>query len=529
MTKIWGTDIHFYLPGSKNNPAKTDTTSTSTSTGTPTATPTGTSGGPGSAALQSPGAKHKWIKSVGGFALTKKNPAPATGGATTTTNTATANTSSNITEDINPTLTSPTPINPNLSSATSGNTNDVSSGMPPAPPTQSTVPNTHDMVLTVNNEDKVEWAKLAPSGNAQRSRVFSLMYGHKNDVPNHVVDSNFHDGVWPTERYRKQTAETGTLTRKNRIAAEHMLDSPAGKAPPAPPADSTPYRGPNSVPNILHWVWAGPEVSQGDLHNMLEFARTHPNHDLNIWTDDRDAIIAALDKMEPENRGLVQQYDDITNFKKRLKIQAGDALFENNGLTDAQNNALRNICLREKNGVYRNYAAYSDVIRLLAVLKHPGLYMDVDVKLEPHTNNPALATLENLDTVKGILQRKSSNSVIGVAPAGRPAIRKALERIISVYKYGEDSPLHRSYVKNMNAFELPQRGDASWVAKRVQGIDPDPYGLPIDRVGLTIHGSGPGVLRGAITEETGEKGKLDGDPTLFQHGFSDDESTDSWR
>lgn len=65
MTRIWG-QLHLYLPGSTNNPLKTDQPANDA--------PANPQGDDSGARLPDTGAKYRWVKSFGGLVLARKNP-----------------------------------------------------------------------------------------------------------------------------------------------------------------------------------------------------------------------------------------------------------------------------------------------------------------------------------------------------------------------------------------------------------------------------------------------------------------------
>ena len=191
--------------------------------------------------------------------------------------------------------------------------------------------------------------------------------------------------------------------------------------------------GENAVPTIAHFFWSGSDINPVYLSNVLTFKMHNPEYQMKVWTDKPAHILNTLSAMEegddPTHRALARRYGGGLSVN-----QPGD-LFHDFSIVFPKAHKVESIFDRELNGPYRNLAAASDVLRLVATFVHGGLYMDVDIAV--------MSKAEALQAHGGFLAyvygRKVNNSPIAAIPQS-PLGLEFLETIIKLYgKYDEES------------------------------------------------------------------------------------------
>jgi hypothetical protein len=164
-------------------------------------------------------------------------------------------------------------------------------------------------------------------------------------------------------------------------------------------------------------------------------------------------------------------------------------------MTDGENRELAAICAREANGPLRNYAALSDVLRMLALLKHPGTYLDVDSRIEVGSVGEVKAPAGLLLNVDGGI----GNNFL--ASSGHSdIIRTYLRQVIEKYRHGDASPSNQllKQIPGLLRAHGTQPADVTWDLKRRPGVKATL--LPIDRRGLTMQATGPGAVEEAVLD-----------------------------
>jgi mannosyltransferase OCH1-like enzyme len=136
-----------------------------------------------------------------------------------------------------------------------------------------------------------------------------------------------------------------------------------------------------AIPRILHQIWVGPDPLPGDLAEYREgWIRNHPDWEHHLWTDE---------------------------------------------------NLPRDFARKEAYEPLRQPAERADVIRVELLLRHGGVYADLDFEsLRP------LDPLLDTDFLIGYRKpRRPNNALIGAAP-GHPVMAEARERIRPRTTYG---------------------------------------------------------------------------------------------
>ena len=131
------------------------------------------------------------------------------------------------------------------------------------------------------------------------------------------------------------------------------------------------------IPKIAHLIWLGSNIKFSSIDFIISFFKENPDYQIYIWSDDEKFIKSTLNT---RNHGyfsniLVSQRFNIKNIELLKKLSDPVILqsFE----------AVR----REVNGYKINYAAASDILRLMILRKYGGLYLDEDIRFS-RVHNP---------------------------------------------------------------------------------------------------------------------------------------------
>jgi hypothetical protein len=334
---------------------------------------------------------------------------------------------------------------------------------------------------------------VRPAAPGQRHKINEAL---PSDTPPYVVLSPYTIGALPCTGWRNKVPETG---RAQTAIDRYGLDVTHGVSGASAPSHIAGSTDKSKVPNILHWVWTGAELYPDDFYSLVRVATEHPEHTLKIWTDRPDRLRRSLDQLSQKKYPFDQNeraanFETITAFKKRLQIGSINDLFNENGLDRDDNDRLRAIVMREANGLYRNYAAAGDVIRLMTLEKFGGSYLDMD-------NRSLEGTLTDVKTPKGTVFY--GNGLIS-STAQSPFIRKALMEIIDNYKYGVGKHNEELKKSQGKGYKWVGEGDASWQAKRMPGAIHENHQF-LSRVGLTSTLSGPRLLAEVARKEGAQK------------------------
>lgn len=188
--------------------------------------------------------------------------------------------------------------------------------------------------------------------------------------------------------------------------------------------------GENAVPAIAHFYWDGGNIPSLYLRNVLIFKNLNPEYQVNVWVNKSSYILNSLaemkDDVDPANRELAYREGDA------LKINAPDELFKELSGKYARARDVEELFLREGNGPYKNFAAASDILELVATFVEGGVYMDVDIAVA--------GPIGELNAAHGFLAHiegpMTSNAVIAAIPQSSIGAR-LLDRVL--YEYSDES------------------------------------------------------------------------------------------
>jgi hypothetical protein len=116
------------------------------------------------------------------------------------------------------------------------------------------------------------------------------------------------------------------------------------------------------APKELHFIWIGKDIPELYVANIMGWAARNKDYKINIWSDKSATISNTISKMDGAS-SLPFQFRDIDEVKKEnLKTHP----------------KLISYLERESSGKFPNYAAASDILRLLILNKEGGIYVDTD-------------------------------------------------------------------------------------------------------------------------------------------------------
>ena len=226
--------------------------------------------------------------------------------------------------------------------------------------------------------------------------------------------------------------------------------------------------GTTAVPTIAHFFWGGGDIQPHDLANVLRFKELNPEYQIKFWTEKPSHILNTLSAMETGdgvNRFLANR------FGHDLEFEEPHDLFREFASISPGAFKLESLFQRESNGPYRNLAAASDILRMVALHVYGGLYMDVDTstkhKIPTLEASSGFMALVRLDEKKNY-PVDNFTSVIA-APRGSLTPLIYLEFMIKEYEYDE-----------------PWLPNKSWTDKRAHGPS---------RFDMTMRWTGPVILR----------------------------------
>ncbi|EJM43093.1 RHS repeat-associated core domain protein containing protein, partial [Pseudomonas sp. GM33] len=246
----------------------------------------------------------------------------------------------------------------------------------------------------------------------------------------------------------------------------------------------------SQIPKNAHWIWMGDPLPKDFSRNINKFSHINPDYTPTLW-------ISRKTWSEKHQAAL-------ENLAGRIIVKNIDEAF------DSADIRLISAFERERSGSLHNYAAASDIARVVIVHREGGVYMDTDV-----TSKFGMP-LGQLTAYQGIMKSPRTNAVIA-ADKGNNYLKSAMEKIKSAYdtnneemwkhkrsynSLGEYSAANSQFnnlykIKNRNHEQQVKleglRDTMSYLRKRDMdhglGDPSDPKTAP--RLRGTIHATGP--------------------------------------
>jgi Glycosyltransferase sugar-binding region containing DXD motif len=192
-----------------------------------------------------------------------------------------------------------------------------------------------------------------------------------------------------------------------------------------------------SIPKILHRIWLGSIPTYDQLLNLVSARQNiERGAELRLWAS-RSIVSKLLKDSRIVRNGniVVCDIDHIwkNNFNGTLPLIHLQSAFE-----------------RENRGYLHNYAAASDIARLLILYIYGGVYLDMDIEFKDSVRS-LFVDLDGIGQRLGVLitKRGEGNGVLASMPR-IAALSKCLNSIAQLYNATENHY-------------------ASWYAKRVFG------------------------------------------------------------
>jgi hypothetical protein len=107
-------------------------------------------------------------------------------------------------------------------------------------------------------------------------------------------------------------------------------------------------------------IWMGKNIPGDYVNNIRSFVAYNPDYQVNLWLENPARFLQTHSRM------------DAATFKVHYRKISDVVAF--------MDPRMRNYFEREKTGVYPNYAAASDILRLFILLREGGIYVDTDVR-----------------------------------------------------------------------------------------------------------------------------------------------------
>jgi hypothetical protein len=180
--------------------------------------------------------------------------------------------------------------------------------------------------------------------------------------------------------------------------------------------------GPLLIPNTIHFIWLGSPIPEKYLTNIGAIAALNQDYQINIWLDDQSQPSAGSIH---EPRCKVRHVDQILNHP----VTSGDA---------------RNIYTLAvaKSGFKPNFAAGSDVLRILILLSEGDIYLDTDTYIENLETAYGFGQIKAkygfLVSTRAILRDGPFNNSPMAAVAGAPVLRELLALAEKRYRDASD-------------------------------------------------------------------------------------------
>lgn len=172
---------------------------------------------------------------------------------------------------------------------------------------------------------------------------------------------------------------------------------------------------PKQAPKEIHAIWLGGLLREAGRNNLANWAKLNPGYKTNLWID------SSLFYMQESN--FIHQYEEFKQWAKDNNITICDVALKPEksddnvkGKSDIYEHMLNKIYYDDEiNGVYQNFAAASDNLRVEILYALGGIYIDAEDIL-PNQSLP-----EKLSLPCGFLCNMSSgygNDILVSIPKG---------------------------------------------------------------------------------------------------------------
>jgi len=197
------------------------------------------------------------------------------------------------------------------------------------------------------------------------------------------------------------------------------------------------------IPKTLHFIWVGSVIPKRQAACILSWMYTNPKYAVTLWTNKPAENTNFIMSLAEEMRSLFSgagRNANATEVRLTRKVDSRKVVLSCKDvitLQDALGDALWARYCGEINE--RNFGGASDILRIAALKKDGGVYLDTD--------SDALLELPTLEARDGIMFgvfRGFCNAVIA-APQGHQYLQGLMDAINSDYIYWDNRGLLASY------------------------------------------------------------------------------------
>ncbi len=211
------------------------------------------------------------------------------------------------------------------------------------------------------------------------------------------------------------------------------------------------------IPKFIHWVWYGKDISPIFVANMQRVILDNPDYNFFIWSDRPGVLHNTIARMDGISSELMSEVEVLDPMHALCAIE-----------DEGVRKHISSIVARELGGPLRNYAAASDVVRLLILNCYGGIYMDADVEIN--------YSLDDLSAPRGVMFLPStrnlfSNAIIA-ASENNKLLYQCLKKVAYYYYLdpfcSEKSwEAKRSYPAAVSAYAFRTIGTTSMTGPRM--------------------------------------------------------------
>ncbi|PHM61102.1 glycosyltransferase family 32 protein [Xenorhabdus ishibashii] len=159
-----------------------------------------------------------------------------------------------------------------------------------------------------------------------------------------------------------------------------------------------------NIPKKIHYFWAGSEIPEDFLRNIINVKAENPNFEIHLWGPKNDLFFKTIYSLKEIDVDINQLFKTGYHFHDSKDIDK--AFFSLNGYMDKEKiRCLHSVYHRQLNGFYHNYASASDIARLVILFAQGGIYLDVDVELA--SSFPKFLSDDRSHNIDQILERKA--------------------------------------------------------------------------------------------------------------------------
>jgi len=234
-------------------------------------------------------------------------------------------------------------------------------------------------------------------------------------------------------------------------------------------------------PQKAHYIWIGDNpLPQYAISNIIHFKSKNPHYTVYLWTTNPHKLTNDI-----INSGYSTLFTKLINCRALPKMPGYVQSAVDREMSDSR---------------YRNYAAASDILRLIILEKFGGIYMDVDVMVSGSLGPLQPQRTSSTGTSDILIHREEinnayrlSNAVI-VSQPHTNTLKKMINYAISpytrnkIYEMGTGRTAGKDWLsKAMREKELRDvpLWEIMWIGKRA---------VPSLRHKITVYLTGPGLL-----------------------------------